>query len=338
MNVIVGNKQQNLLSNLDIDIIKSITGTYSASELIQIFKNFFYNKMILDITALKDYTDINTYKTLATNLDQDKVIYFVPEKSPLCTAGFFSALVSIGIYNFTTNTEGIKYLVKHSNTLQDVKEFQKVKAVENDINVNETKPDLVTVSSPSNTGERRIIGVKSITGCAGSTTFIYMLKRELERISNTSVIAVEVDKFDFRAFGDKNMYSSSDEQLKLFLDKNNSAKVILVDLNNSKNEFLCNEIIYLLEPSMIKINKLLKYGPTVLKKLQNKKVVLNKSLLTSQDVLDFEYESGLRIFYNMPPLNERRHNDIINDFLSKMGLINSKSKSNSGRVFGLFRR
>ena len=340
MNVIVGNKQQNLLSNLDIDIIKSITGTYSASELIQIFKNFFYNKMILDVTALKDCTDINTYKTLASNLDQDKVIYFVPEKSPLCTAGFFSALASIGIYNFTTNTEGIKYLVKHSNKLQDVKEFQNVKPIVNDIKPPEVKPDLVTVSDSSSdsNGDCRIIGIKNITEGAGSTTFIYMLKKELVRVLNATVIAVEVDKSDFRVFGDKTMYSSSDDQLKDFLNKYSSAKVILVDLNNSKNEQLCNEIIYLLEPSIIKINKLLKYGPTVLKKFQHKKVVLNKSLLTSQDVLDFEYESGLKIFYNMPPLNERKQNDIINEFLSKMGLINQKPKSNSGRVFGLFRR
>lgn len=339
MNVIVGNKQQNLLSNLDIDIIKSITGTYSASELVEIFKNFFFNKMVLDVTALKDYSNINSYKTLASGMDPDKIICFVPEKSPLCTAGFFSALVSTGIYNFTTNIDGIKYLTRHSNTLQDVKQFQNVQPMINNIKEsNEVKPDLVKVSASSNNTNSRIIGIKSITGGAGSTTFTYMLKKELVKKLDPNVIAVEIDKSDFKAFGDRNMYSITDNQLKSFLSKNSSSKIILVDLNNSKNSYLCNDIIYLLEPSIVKINKLLRYGPTILQKLRNKKVVLNKSLLTSQDVLDFEYESGLKVFYNMPPLNERKQNDIISEFLSKMGLIGSKAKSNSGRVFGLFRR
>ena len=46
MNVIVSNEQRNVLSGLDIDIIKSISGEYDAVELVEMFKNFFYNKMI----------------------------------------------------------------------------------------------------------------------------------------------------------------------------------------------------------------------------------------------------------------------------------------------------
>ena len=37
MNVIVANEQQNQLSNLDIDIIKSISGTYEAVEIVEMF-------------------------------------------------------------------------------------------------------------------------------------------------------------------------------------------------------------------------------------------------------------------------------------------------------------
>ncbi len=39
MNVIVANEQQNQLSNLDIDIIKSISGIYDAFEIVEMFKN-----------------------------------------------------------------------------------------------------------------------------------------------------------------------------------------------------------------------------------------------------------------------------------------------------------
>ena len=41
MNVIIANERQNELSNLDIDIIKSMTGCFDAQEIVSIFKNFF---------------------------------------------------------------------------------------------------------------------------------------------------------------------------------------------------------------------------------------------------------------------------------------------------------
>ena len=55
MNVIVSNKYQALLANLDIDVIKSINGEFSVDELVAQFSNFYYNKMIIDITAIKGY-------------------------------------------------------------------------------------------------------------------------------------------------------------------------------------------------------------------------------------------------------------------------------------------
>ena len=45
MNVIVANDQQKALSNLDIDVIKSISGTYDATEIVEMFKNFFYCRL-----------------------------------------------------------------------------------------------------------------------------------------------------------------------------------------------------------------------------------------------------------------------------------------------------
>lgn len=338
MNVTVCNEQQNLLSNLDIDIIKNITGVYSASEIIEMFKNFFFNKMILDVTALNDSNNLNTYKTLASNIEPEKIICFIPEKSPLCTAGFLSALVSVGIYNFTTNIEGVKYLVKHSNTFEDVKEFQK-NISPNITKEEEVRPQLVTTSYSNQNRTPKVIGVVNVTDGAGATTLIYMMKKELNRIMGNSVIALEIKKSDFKVFGDKDMYSIEEDRIKDFLEKNNQYRIILIDLNNSKDEYLCNDVIYLLEPSIIKINKLLRFGPTVLKKMKNKKVVLNKSLLNQQDVRDFQYESGLNIIYNIPPLNERKHNEVIGEFVTKLGLVDIKIKSgSSGRVFGLFRR
>ena len=97
--------------------------------------------------------------------------------------------------------------------------------------------------------------------------------------------------------------------------------VILIDVNNSvQAESLCNEIIYLIEPTTIKLNKLMMVTPQTLKTLKDKKVILNQSLLSSKDVMDFEYESRLKIFYNMPPLDEREtRNKMLNDFLVRLG-------------------
>ena len=55
MNVIVANEKKDELSNLDIDVIKSISGEYEVGELIAMFENFFYDKMILDVTAISNY-------------------------------------------------------------------------------------------------------------------------------------------------------------------------------------------------------------------------------------------------------------------------------------------
>jgi len=53
VNVIVSNRYAAMLSNLNIDLIKSINGEFEVDNLISQFDNFFFNKMILDITAIK---------------------------------------------------------------------------------------------------------------------------------------------------------------------------------------------------------------------------------------------------------------------------------------------
>ena len=70
MNVIVANKNQNLLNTLDVDIIKSMNGEFTVDEIIGTFSNFFFNRMFLDITAIKDYTEVSTMQKLSMNMMQ----------------------------------------------------------------------------------------------------------------------------------------------------------------------------------------------------------------------------------------------------------------------------
>lgn len=336
MNVIIANEQQNQLANLDVDIIKSITGLYDAFEIVEMFKNFFFSKMILDVTALKNYKDIKTYEILANGLDPDKIIFLLPEGSELCTPNFLSHIISLKIYNFTTNLNGINFLLKKTNTLKDVEHIVKMASINAS---QETGAMVTTISRNTNVGPT-ILGVKNVTDGAGATTFIYLLKKELSLVyGQNNVIAFEIDKNDFALFNDKNMISVRQNDVKNTITKFSNVSIILVDLNSYTDDSFCSDVIYLLEPSTIKLNRLIRRNRNIFSKLMNKKVVLNQSLLLNNDVFDFESEAGIRVFYNMPPLDERKRNSIIHDFLTKLGLFNNRNNnSNSSKIFGLFRR
>ena len=64
--------------------------------------------------------------------------------------------------------------------------------------------------------------------------------------------------------------------------------------------------------------------------LKGKKIVLNKSFLNSKDIKEFEYESKSKVFYSIPPLNDKEFtNNEVNNFLVKLGFtrqIESKPK------------
>lgn len=326
MNVIVSNTKRNVLANLDIDVIKSIAGEYEANELVVMFKNFFYNKMILDVTAIKDFHNIKNYQIIAMGLDVEKIVFFLPEGTDVCTSNFLSKLVSMGIYNFTTNIEGVKYLLEHPNTYKEVAHIQQL----NDVST--------TITQKVENGSK-IIGIRNVTEHAGATTFIYILKKELKLHFGDTVIAIEIGKNDFQYFGDKNMVSITPDQIQATLTKYVGASVILVDLNDMPDDSFCSDVLYLLEPSTLRLNKLMRRNHNVFSKLQQKKIILNKSLLTNKDITDFEYEARTKVFYNMPPLDERKKNPIFDDFLARLGLVSKKEeKKENTKIFGLFRR
>ena len=108
MNVIVSNKNQALLENLGIDVIKEMNGEFEADEIISTFQNFFYQRMILDITAIKNYTNITNLQKLSMSLDMEKVILLLDGTEATSNPGFLSDLVSMGIYNFSFE-ENISY-------------------------------------------------------------------------------------------------------------------------------------------------------------------------------------------------------------------------------------
>ena len=326
MNVIIANEAKGMLSALDIDVIKSVDGVHTADEIVDMFKNFFYARMILDITAVKDYEDITNIQKISIGLDADKIILLLPNNETSTSSSYLSKIISMGIYNFTTTVDGVKYFLEHPNTYKDVAHIQQLNDLSSTIN------DKVIAGS-------RIIGIKNVTDHAGSTTLIYMLKKELEQTYGMSVVAIEVNRHDFAYFNSNNMISVDDEHLMTEIVKHKDVAIILIDLNDSSNEGACNDVLYLIEPSSIRLNKLMRRNRRVFEELKGKKIILNMSLLSNSDIMDFEYEGKTKVFYNIPPLNDRVKNPVLSDFLSKIGLINKpKEKESSGKIFGLFKR
>ena len=326
MNVIIANESKSMLSTLDIDVIKSVDGVHTADEIVEMFKNFFYARMILDVTAIKDYNDITNIQKISIGLDADKIILLLPNNEASTSSSYLSKIISMGIYNFTTTVDGIKYFLEHPNTYKDVAHIQQLN-------------DLSTTINEKVVAGSRIIGIKNVTDHAGSTTLIYMLKKELEQSYGMSVVAIEVNRHDFSYFNSSNMISIDDEHLMTEIVKHNDVAIILVDLNDSSNEGACSDVLYLIEPSSIKLNKLMRRNRRVFEELRGRKIILNKSLLSNSDIMDFEYEGKTKVFYNIPPLNDRVKNPVLSDFLSKIGLINKTSeKESGGKIFGLFKR
>lgn len=338
MNVIVTNEQQQKLAVLDVDIIKNIQGSYTAFEIVEMFKDFFYEKMILDVTSVKDYNNIQSYQILAKGLGPDKLILFLPEGTSLCTPQFLAQLVTLGFYNFTTNTDGVKYLLKTPNTLKDVEHIQKMGGG-GAIRDPNRQPDKQEERRDASFAMNAIIGIKNATEHAGSTTLTYMMKKELNAIYGEKVIAMEINKKDFPVFNEKNMLSVNPDSIRATIEKYRGRAILLVDIADYDDLTMCTDVIYLVEPSTIKLNKLIKTNRSIFNRLKHKKVVLNKSLLNNKDLSEFEYEAGLKVFFNMPPLNERKRNEEVVDLLRKIGLVTEKpTEKKESKVFGLFRR
>ena len=336
MNVIIVNKYRDALADLDIDVIKKLEGEFTVEEIVKTFQSFYFNKMILDITALKDYKNIKTLQELSLSLDMDKLILLLDGSLETSNPEYLSDLISMRIYNFTMNVEGVKWLYDHPNNYRDVAQYHQLDTT------HEVNYAQAVNSDSSYTGMKKttIISFKNVTLGAGATTLVYIAKKQLAK--NYRVIAIEVDKHDFMYFDEDKMYSVSNSELGNTISKYSDAEVILIDANNSPSaEGLANENIYLIEPSKIKLNKLLSRDSKAFEKCKNKKIILNQCTLEEKDISDFEIELGLNVFYKMPPLNDQSdENESLNKFLVKLGFYkqgNVETVNTKKGIIGLFK-
>ena len=486
MNVIIANKYKDSLSSLNIDVIKRMDGEFDVETITETFQNFYFNRMILDITALKDHFNIAVMQQLIAGIDSSKIILFL-DNDPRVNNSYLSQIISLGIYNFTRELTGITYLMENPNSYRDVAQYHDLANTNlgsslapksgsdnntsiptppepapqqpamqapqmqapqepispfgapvaqpnpqammmNNMNMNmggmmdtgmpgqmapspfpanqmaapqmqmqpemppqpqmpqpemqmqgmapqmqpqmqaEAQPNNVNYNNPANMGQAPqggqfiqdapvqsqveaqpesqpvvngtlVIGFKDLTEGAGATSLVYMLKKQLK---GYKVLAVEVNDTDFTYFNDTELISVQNSQVSTVKNRFSQYEIVLIDINNSPvaTDGTCNEVVYLMEPSMIKLNTLMRRDRRALEKLKNSKIVLNKSMLTNQDVKEFEYEAKVPIFYNIPPLDDRKDNQAVLDgFLNKLGVFRkNNTQSSSGGLFGLFRK
>jgi len=338
MNVKIANKYATLLANLDVDFIKSVEGEFTPEEIILQFSTFFYNKMILDITAIKDYQDITKIQELSVNMDMSKVILLLDDSETVNSARYLSQLVSMGIYNFTRNIDAIKFLIDNPNTYKDVAQYHQLNMnmmVEEDPNSSATDGK---APAPVEARDLRIIGIKNVTEHAGSTTLTYLLKKQLEK--KYQVVAVEVDDNDFVFLNDKSLKHTNHMELQSFITMNYNVDVILVDLNDQGSTNLCSEVLYLIEPGLIKLNKLIRKDRQAFEKLKGKKIILNRSVLNNTDVADFEYESRSKIYFNVPYLDDKLDSHrVLDELLIKLGFsrLDFDNSDKGGKLFSIFK-
>ena len=326
MNVMVYNKYKDLLMGLNIEVMKSLEGVYNVDEIIDTFTNFYYDKMILDITAIRDYQNTDNLQKLAMNINMENVILLLDNNPETDTKEYISKLISLGIYNFTKNAEGINYLLVHPHTYRDVVNIHDVSSADAQMKQATAEPEKVVekvteyvYTEPANNGRLRIIGFKNITLHAGATSLIYMIKKSLQ--DKKKVAAIEVNKVDFLYFNDKDMTSTTTTEVAKEIMKKNDNDIILLDLNDYEDVAICTEVYYLIEPSTIMINRMIKRNKSILEFLRNEKVILNKCMLNSADITTFEYETKLKLFTTLPYVDDRQDRiEPIDSLISKMGL------------------
>ena len=335
MNIIVTNRNKDLIYGANIEIMKELNGVFQVSEIANSFNSIFYKKLIIDATAIANFPKEEVLRELAKTFDTEKLILFLPPDDPP-PKKFLSLLVNINIFNFTDNVKGLQKLVNKSNTYEDVKGYAYVQPNTRQV---DNKIDFSGYDSGLD-NKQVILGLKNVTKEAGSTELTYLLKKALEEVYKKSVIALEVDKHDLVFFNEPNMYSVQSNKLGEFFASQRKVDVVLVDLNYSSSTSMCTDVIYIVEPSLYRVNQLMMGNRNAFNSLKGKKVILNKNLLSDNDVSVFAKEAGVSIYFSIPPLNDRVYNPILGDLLSKLGIIGvgevAQEKPKKG-FFGLFK-
>ncbi len=335
MNVIVTNQNKALLDQLNVDIIKKIEGEYEVSELLSKFVNLQFDKLIIDITSIKNYTDNAVMTSFAKSVDPNRVIILLNDNPTVNTRPYIVNLINNGIYNFSRNIEGVKYLYNTPNTLASVQSIlnppvktESAPTVNAIVNTQPTTTESSNEVYANNNSNlripifgKKIIGLSNTTMHAGASTLTNMMVRQLNN-KGIPAIGIEMNRQDLIYYRSDKLFSAMSRlDLERVVKDHNDAAAIIIDLNDfPEADKYCNSIIYLVEPSFIRLTKCIRRNKNAFVEKKNEKVVLNMSFVSDDELYDFEIETGVKVFDNIPPLNDRDQDaGEINEFLRKLG-------------------
>ncbi len=341
MNVIVSNERKNELNNLNIDIIKSVDGVYTAEELIDMFNNFFFNKMILDITSIKEYREYSNLKKLFESIDSKKVILYLNDISN--DKEFISDLVTLGVYNFTINYNELIELFNNPREFKDVSNLQISKSsyeinkeIDEELGINQSKEfTFEDFTLPDKyDGNKKIIGVVNLTEHAGATTLVVQMIKQLN--VDYKAIGIEMNKQDFIFFNIPNLYScTSKEDVLKKIKEHQDVDAVIVDLNNIDSKEFCTDVIYLIEPGTIKMTKLIKRNGKIFEELSGEKIILNRTNMDESQVAEFEVESKIKVFSVISNFRDNLDRVIsVDKLLVKLGYTKCGKKLKKRGLFG----
>ena len=348
MNLVIVNKNINVINSLNIDIIKTLHGEFSADDLKSELVNFYFNRVIIDITAIKNFIVSSNLFDVLNYFGKDKVILLLDDNDYCNDNKFISDLINNGFYNFTKNAQGISYLIDRSNTYDDVKKYLKTDTFSSVLtenssttnSINQTDQSIYGVTnnninqmeqqtnSAKSNNKQIIIGVQNLSEGAGATTLMSQMVKQLSL--NYNVKGIEINGHDSLYFRNPNIFYYIDYlETKLNIEKKlKDIQVIIIDLNYFEDkDHLCDDIIYLLEPGIIRLSKCINNISYFMEKIEGKKIVLNRSALQDDEINYFERQTGIKVFYNLINFDERKERLLsVDKLLIKLGFDKQEKK------------
>lgn len=123
MMVVIANKLRDTIESSDLKDIehKSAVGCYEIATFVKNLRNLEFDKLLIDITAIKDAEHKESWDMFTELVDQTNTLILYDASN--CDSVILSNLVNRGFYNFGSTTEEILELLEHPNMLADVQKY-----------------------------------------------------------------------------------------------------------------------------------------------------------------------------------------------------------------------
>lgn len=128
MIVIIANKLKNAIesSPLKEQNYKCANGYFSARNCVDNIKDIEIDKLIIDITAVRDIYEMGAWKHFKEIVDPTNIYLLLDNNKSYSNVGFLSMLITMGIYNFAKTTSELVSLLERPNEYDDVAKYQKM--------------------------------------------------------------------------------------------------------------------------------------------------------------------------------------------------------------------